>query len=543
VPRWLCLLALCVSVSLRLAGAEGVESGLTAGDRVWLAAHPVIRVGYDPAWPPFSMRDAQGKFNGIDADLMALFSERLGLKFEFVTRGTWSEVYEAARRREIDVLIGTARTPERERLLHFTQAYLSFPVVIVTRDDAPMVWSELDLVGKRVAGVRSYAPTLELQREYPGLKFQLYETVEEALKNVSEDRADAFVTNLPNVSFVAKTNGLTNLKIAGVMPHAFDLRYAVRQDWPELVGILDRAIASVGDADRQALVHPWIRVDYAKVIRWGLVWKTALGALAVIAVCFAAVFYHSRRLARELAERSRLLHEVEKAHGRLEQLNEDKNELMHMAGHDLRSPLMAITLALENSSALAQPETQERMKAATQQMRRLIEDLLEVHALEEGRREFHFAPTDLALLVSEVVDGLKLAAARKRIALDAVQIEAGLPFVAVDAGAFRQVVDNLLSNAIKFSPPGSRVSVVVRRWQDFVRLEIADQGPGIQSDECERIFAKYVRGSARPTAGEKSTGLGLSIVRQLMTAMNGRVWCETIPAGGAAFIAVIPLPK
>jgi signal transduction histidine kinase len=306
---------------------------------------------------------------------------------------------------------------------------------------------------------------------------------------------------------------------------------------------LDRAVASVSDADRQALVHPWIRVDYAKVIRWDVVWKTALSTLAVIAVIFAAGIYHNRRLARELAERSRLLHEVEKAHSRLEQLNEDKNELMHMAGHDLRSPLMAITLAIENDRELSKPETRERMMAAAQQMRRLIEDLLEVHALEEGRREFNFAPTDLSLLVSEVLDGLRAAAGRKRMVLNAAQIEAGLPFVSVDPSAFRQVVDNLVSNAIKFSPPDSQVSVVLRRWQDFVRLEIVDQGPGIQSEECERIFAKYVRGSARPTAGEKSTGLGLSIVRQLMTAMNGRVWCENIPGGGSTFIAVIPLPK
>jgi signal transduction histidine kinase len=77
-------------------------------------------------------------------------------------------------------------------------------------------------------------------------------------------------------------------------------------------------------------------------------------------------------------------------------------------------------------------------------------------------------------------------------------------------------------------------------WNGRVRLEVRDEGPGVQTDEVERIFAKYVRGSAKPTAGEKSTGLGLSIVRQLITAMNGRAWCESTPGKGATFIIVLP---
>jgi len=81
---------------------------------------------------------------------------------------------------------------------------------------------------------------------------------------------------------------------------------------------------------------------------------------------------------------------------------------------------------------------------------------------------------------------------------------------------------------------------VLTEWNGRVRLEVRDEGPGVQIDEVERIFAKYVRGSAKPTAGEKSTGLGLSIVRQLITAMNGRAWCESTPGKGATFIIVLP---
>lgn len=542
--RCLWLLAIVAGLGCCLRGAENSTDLLTPADRTWLAQHPSIRVGYDPAWPPFSLRNGQGEFAGIDADTLALLSRRFGFNFDFVTRGSWPEVYEAAKAGEIDLLVGTARTEERERDFLFTAPYLSFPVVIVTRNDEPIVWSMPDLVGRRVAGVRGYVTTTELQRIYPDLKFVFADTVERGLTMVSDGEADAFITNLPNVSFVAKTNGLTNLKIAGVMPQAFDLRYAVRRDWPELVGILERATASLSEAERQAIVHPWIRVDYARVIRWDLVWKVALAAIVVVALGLAGILIRNRRLGRELADRNQLLREVEKTHRQLEELHRDKSELMHMAAHDLRSPLTAIAIGIEHQRlGFGGPELDERLKYSVRQMGRLIDDLLDVHSLEEGRREFHFAPIDVAALAREVALNLRSTAARKEIRIDCAPTEGILPPAFVDDGALRQVVDNLLSNAIKFSPPNSRIDVTLRRWNEYVRLEIRDRGPGVPAEEKERIFAKYTRGSAKPTAGEKSTGLGLAIVRQLVTAMNGRVWCDNAPDGGAIFIVALSVAK
>lgn len=543
--RWVWLLAILAGLGCRLLGADGPNAPLTPADRTWLAQHPSIRVGYDPAWPPFSLRDGQGEFAGIDADTLALLSRRLGLRFEFVTRGSWSEVYEAAKSGEIDLLVGTARTEERERDFLFTAPYLSFPVVIVTRSDERIVWSVPDLAGRRIAGVRDYVTTTEVQRLYPELKFILADTVDRGLAMVSHGEADAFVSNLPNVSFVAKTRGLTNLKIAGVMPQTFELRYAVRRDWPELVGILERATASLSEAERQAIVHPWIRVDYARVIRWDLVWKVTLAALLIVALGLVMILGRGRRLARELADRSQLLQEVEKAHRQLGELHRDKSELMHMAAHDLRSPLTAIAIGIEHQRlGFGSAELDERLKSSVRQMGRLIDDLLDVHSLEEGQRQFRFAPIDVASLVREMALNLKSTAARKEIRIDCAPTEEVLPPAFVDDGALRQVVDNLLSNAVKFSPPKSRIDVTVRRWNEYVRLEIRDQGPGVPAEEKERIFAKYTRGSAKPTAGEKSTGLGLAIVRQLVTAMNGRVWCDNAPEGGGAiFVVVLPVAK
>ena len=515
---------------------------MTPTERAWLSDHPHIRVGCDPDWQPFSYMDASGRLSGIDIDVLALLSQRLGVDFKISAGPTWSAVYAGALARNVDMLAGTARTPEREPYFRFTAPYESLPVVIVAREDAPVFWSVQDLIGRNVAAARNYAPTLDLQREHPEIHLVLTDTVDESLELVARGKADAVVTNLANASFIIKTRGLTDLKIAGTMPHDFELRYGVRSDWPELAGILEKGIASLTPADVQSINNRWIRVDYANVIRWDVLWKATAAIVLVAAIALVLIGARSRRLAYELAERLHLQGELEDSRDRLAQLNEEKAELLRMAAHDLRGPLTGVLLNLDlaQQGGIKAENALARIRSHIDQMIALMTDLLDSETLDSGRRKLTFTAVDPTAVVHEVLASEASAAERKKIRFDTSGVDAVSPALA-DAGALRQIVENLVSNALKFSSPGGRVRLALRNWNDRVRLEVRDEGPGVQADEVERIFAKYVRGSAKPTAGEKSTGLGLSIVRQLVTAMNGRAWCESIPGQGAAFIIVLPL--
>ncbi len=543
MDRGFVLLA-AASIAAGVAFANEAPPGpvLSPYQQAWLAAHRTIRVGLDPAWPPFSAADSEGKCTGIDVDLLSRLGRELGVTFKLGAQGNWSETYDAAKRGEFDLLAGTAATGVRRRDFLFTRPYFSFPVVIVTRSDEPLVWSMMDLVGHRIVGVRDYAPTVELQRIYPDLHVEVVDSAAEAMERVSRRDADAFISNLPNVSFVAKTHGLSNLKIAGVLPETFDLRYAVRPDWPDLVGILDAAIEAISEQDRQAIVHPWIRVDYAKVIRWDLVWKTGASVLAVLGVIIGAVVYHNRCLARELAARIRLQCQIEEARDQLLHMNEEKTELLQMAAHDLRGPLTGMQLVVDASlrlGAVPKEDALALIENKVRQMAGLLNDLLEVDALEHGRREFQLGAVSPLATLHESLAALQIAADQKQVRIDFTASAAVPPLVRCDPTALRQMLDNLLSNAIKFTPPKTTVTVRLDQSGSMIRYEFRDQGPGVAPDETERIFVKYARGTARPTAGEKSTGLGLSIVRQLVAAMNGRVWCEA-GRGGGFFVLMMP---
>ena len=516
---------------------------LTEAERSWIAAHPVIRVGYDADWAPFSFQKSSGEFSGIDADVLQLLAARLGIKFEPVHGRDWTDTYTRATRGEIDILAGTARTPERERDFHFSSPYQSFPAGIITRGDQPFLWSVYDLAGKTVAGPKNYATMTEIAREFPDVHLRYTENMTEALESVADGEADAVVTNLVNASYIIKTRGLSSLKIAGIMPEIFELRYAVRQDWPELVALLDKGIASITRADLQALNHRWIRLDYAKVIRWDLVWKTSAIVLTVLTVVIASYWWHNRRLKRELVERIRLQGEVEQAHRELTRINDDRSALLQMAAHDLRGPLTGMQLVVDTSLKLrAMPgdEALRLIEGQVTQMAQLLNNLLDLEAIETGRRELRPVRIDMGLLLKSVLGSIRPEAMRKKIDVDESILDWKQP-VQADEVALRQVMDNLLSNAVKFTPFGGHIRVQLTKAGNAVTLQVCDDGPGVPVAERESIFSKYVRGSAQPTGGEKSTGLGLSIVRSLAAAMGGRVSCEDSPSGrGAVFALVIP---
>jgi signal transduction histidine kinase len=532
-----------VATAVLIFGPKAIGQGidLTPAERAWLSAHPHIRVGCTPDWLPFSSVGTDGKLSGIDIDVMALLSQRLGVDFEISTASTWSVVYAKGLAREVDMLAGTARTPEREPYFRFTEPYESFPVVIVERTDTPFLSAVQDLVGRRVASARDYALTLDFQRDYPGIHLVLTDTVDEAMQLVAGGKAEAVVTNLANASFIIKIRGLTNLKIAGILPQNFKLRYAARSDWPELAGILDKGIASLTPADLQSINDRWIRIDYANVIRWDVIGKTAAAILLVVAIAVALIIARARRLAYELGQRLRLQGELEDSRDRLAQLNEEKAELLRMAAHDLRGPLTGVLLNLDlaQQAGITAEDALPRIRSHVEQMIMLMTDLLDSETIDEGRRKLAFQAISTGEVIHEVLASVASAAERKKIRFDTSGV-GKVSVVLADAGALRQIIENLVSNALKFSSPGSTVWLVLTEWNGRVRFEVRDEGPGVQIDEVERIFAKYVRGSAKPTAGEKSTGLGLSIVRQLVTAMNGRAWCESTPGKGATFIIVLP---
>jgi signal transduction histidine kinase len=181
------------------------------------------------------------------------------------------------------------------------------------------------------------------------------------------------------------------------------------------------------------------------------------------------------------------------------------------------------------------------MERNTQNLIELVNDLLDAAKLESGSLQLEFASTDLRALVHEICEPLEPLAREKGITL-AEELPAELPLmVRADRAKLRRVIVNLLSNALKFTPKGGRVSVRVEQFEERMRVSVADTGVGIAAEDIPLLFDKYEQARHRATRGEKGTGLGLYITRQLVELHGGEIHVESEVGRGSTFSFTLPL--
>ncbi|NUQ81532.1 MAG: hypothetical protein HUU10_07980 [Bacteroidetes bacterium] len=244
----------------------------------------------------------------------------------------------------------------------------------------------------------------------------------------------------------------------------------------------------------------------------------------------------------------RYAQEVESANQALFDLSRQKSQLLSIAAHDLRNPLTAITTTAEMIIARSdQPESviqrAEFIRSASIRMVQTINSLLDLTAIEDGKMELTKSEFNLPDVLRFVTEANHIMAEKKQISVR-LHLPAGsrLPVFA-DEAKIQLVLENLLSNAIKFSPSGSMVELGLNRVETGYQIWIRDEGPGFSEDDQKRLFGRFEKLSARPTAGEHSSGLGLSISAELIRMHNGIITLESKPGEGACFTISLPFGK
>lgn len=245
------------------------------------------------------------------------------------------------------------------------------------------------------------------------------------------------------------------------------------------------------------------------------------------------------RLNREQAEAAQVaarLAERDRQVQVLEETDRVRHEFFANVSHELRTPLGGI---LTGATAVLQRQDLppslradlDEVAAAAQRLARLVSDMLDMARIEGGAIDLRIDSVDIAEAVDAAVGRLRRASPGR--AVD-VRIAPGTPEVRADWDRLGQVIDNLLNNADHFAPPGTAVTVAVAPDDGGVVVRVVDAGPGVAADLRERIFERFVRGSG-------GTGLGLPIVRGLVTAQGGRVWLEEPATGeGGRFAFSLP---
>jgi len=223
-----------------------------------------------------------------------------------------------------------------------------------------------------------------------------------------------------------------------------------------------------------------------------------------------------------------------------EEASNIKTRMLSIASHDLKNPL-GVVIGLADiiiGEAESHPHVKElagMIRDSGKRMLSLLYDLLDMSELEAGRMAMNFRAVDVIDLAESVVSEYQPLAERKRQSI-AFECEANRPLhVMADSRRLREAIANLVDNAVKFSPPGTAAKVTVKGG-DSPRIEVCDNGPGLSDRDKELVFGQFQRLSARPTGGEASTGIGLSIVKQIVELHGGNVRVESEEGKGATFV-------
>jgi signal transduction histidine kinase len=227
-------------------------------------------------------------------------------------------------------------------------------------------------------------------------------------------------------------------------------------------------------------------------------------------------------------------------------LNNEKNNLIGIVAHDLKSPLnqmKGLLSIIKLTSKSLDEETSQyvsMMESSTNRLTDMIGKILDVEAIDSKKVNLTIEEINLSEIFHALIERFELSAKQKDISI----------FPAIDKNVMvmsdrmytEQVFENLISNAIKFSPSNRKIFVNLSAGTGKAVGEIKDEGPGITDEDKKKLFGKYQKLSARPTGNEISTGLGLSIVKKFVDAMGGEIWCESEAGKGASFFVKLPCP-
>ncbi len=268
-------------------------------------------------------------------------------------------------------------------------------------------------------------------------------------------------------------------------------------------------------------------------------------ALVFQIIAYARLRERNKLVRQQSLEIQRQIEELEKRNKALQELNEERAKLIGLVSHDLKGPFNRI-FALVNLMHMSYPDATTDQKEFLGKIQHIsadglamVRNLLDKRRIEERGIDLVPESMNLAAQVAAFVKGFQTVADKKDIKLH-VSVPAEV-IIEADKLYINRIIENLLGNAVKFSEKGKNVFVSVSTTDTHVALAVRDEGPGISPEDQKKLYQNYMRLSARPTGGESSTGLGLSIVKEIVDKMNGTIRCDSREHEGTTFTVSLPL--
>jgi signal transduction histidine kinase len=541
---------------------------LTNEEIAFLEDH-TINTSISNSWAPFTFKSNAGEAQGISSEYWELILNRLNAKNKNVFFDNFSDQLTGIRNKENDLIFSVGETPQRKEYALFSKEYVRFPISIVTKKDENFIENFSSIIGKKIAIGNNFTAHNILKNIYPNLEFILVDNVKKGLDLVSQNKAYAYIDIKPVLFYNIAKYEYTNLKISGNTGADFSLKFMIRDDYPILESILNKAISSISLNELNTIITKWNNIQFQTTFNYDLFWKIAFVILLIL-----LAFLHRNRTLKKLnnnlkitvEEKTQKLNEINK---NLESLVEKKSqellqkenilnhqskmaamgEMIENIAHQWRQPLSVIStvatgaklkkeLGLLNDDDFY--ETMNIINNSSQHLSNTIDDFRNFFNTDKEVVLF-----DIDIPIEKVLYLISTKLKNRNITVIKNCKET---FVTGLENEFIQVILNIINNAINaFEDKNNNhkfIFIDAYKENNKIIIQIKDNAGGIEKNIIDRVFEPYF------TTKHKSQGTGIGLYMSLeiikkhmngnLTVSNEEFTYENIKCIGAQFTIELP---
>jgi len=327
------------------------EIVLTAEESAWLKSHDYqVTIGADPYYPPLDFIDSLGNHRGLSEDIFQLIEKKLNFHFVRYNPPNWDEMLILLKERRLDIVKCAMETPERVSYLSFTKPYLNSPISIIVRQDNKANLTLPDLNGQQAAIVKGYSIHEYVRSTHPKIKLVAVGSELEALNMLASGEVKYAICDMPVAFYLLKEMKLVNLRVAGEIEYNHALSIGVRNDWPILRTILDKALLAITREEKQTIVNRWVNIEYDDFVKSQKIWFSII--LTIGAILLVTLLFILWNLSLRAMVRQRTL-ELNEYKNSLEKMVEERTRNLNEVNQNLSETNSKLQQALDDVKTLS----------------------------------------------------------------------------------------------------------------------------------------------------------------------------------------------
>ncbi|BAK72172.1 transporter substrate-binding domain-containing protein [Arcobacter sp. L] len=530
----------------------------------------IIKVSISNSWEPFTFKSKNSDPIGISSEYWKLILNKLNLKTKNEFYETFSQQLNSIKDKKSDLIFSVGETPQRKEYATFSKEYASFPISIVTKKDENFIENISIIKNKKIAIGNNFTAHNILKNKFPNMNFILVNSIKEGLTLVSKGKAYAFIDIQPVLFYnIAKYN-FDNLKISGNTGLNFSLKFMIRDDYPILESILNKAISSISINELNSIINKWHNVQFQTSFNYDIFWKMVL---VILLISLAFIYRNltlkniNRTLKTKVEEKTKQLNEINK---NLELLVEKKSreliqkenilnhqskmaamgEMIENIAHQWRQPLSVIS-TVATAAKLKKDlkmlddkefyETMDIINNSSQHLSNTIDDFRNFFSNDKEVSSFNInTPIDKVIyLINSKLKNRNIQVIKSSLEINILGLE----------NEFIQVILNIINNSIDAFEDKNDIEkyifINIYKENSNVILTIKDNAGGIKEEIIDRIFEPYFTTKHR----SQGTGIGLYMSIEIIKKhMNGEIFVSNkeyiynnIKCKGAEFKIKLPI--